>query len=57
MRPNKSRDCNKPSSRPVDRDMNNDMKDCAPMKDTRKDTMPMKDTKKDSMKDCMPKCR
>lgn len=47
MRPNKSKDCNKPNGRPIDKDMDKDMKDC----------MPMKDTKKDTMKDCMPKCR
>lgn len=55
MRPNRSKDCNKPSGRPIDMDKN--MKDCTPMKDNRKDNMPMNDSKKDSMKDCMPKCR
>lgn len=53
MRPNRSKDCNKPSSRPMDRDIDKNMKDCTPMKDNRKDNMPMNDTKKD----CMPKCR
>ena len=57
MRPNRSEDCNKPSGRPIDRDMDKNMKDCTPMKDNRKDNMPMNDSKKDSMKDCMPKCR
>ena len=55
MRPNRSKDCNKPSGRPIDMDKN--MKDFTPMKDNRKDNMPMNDSKKDSMKDCMPKCR
>lgn len=55
MRPNRSKDCNKPSGRPIDMDKN--MKDCTPMNDNRKDNMPMNDSKKDSMKDCMPKCR
>ncbi|MFR5772213.1 MAG: hypothetical protein ACLUE7_02310 [Lachnospirales bacterium] len=30
MRPNRSKDCNKPSSRPMDRDMDKNMKDCMP---------------------------